>query len=86
MYKIILIHNKEVIKILTIQQKIDMACAHAGISKAELSRKLGYATPQAFQKRYSTGKFTQEELQEIAQIMGCEYHSVFIFPDGNKIE
>ena len=57
---------KEVIKI-TIQQKIDMACAHAGISKAELSRKLGYATPQAFQKRYNTGKFTQEELEEIAK-------------------
>ena len=41
-----------------------MACAHAGISKAELSRRLGYATPQAFQKRYNTGKFTQEELEE----------------------
>lgn len=40
-----------------------MACAHAGISKAELSRRLGYATPQAFQ-RYNTGKFTHEELEE----------------------
>ena len=43
---------------ITIQQKIDMACAHAGISRAELSRRLGYKVPQSFQKRYDTGKFT----------------------------
>lgn len=37
-------------------------------------------------KRLTTGKFTQAELEKMAQIMGCEYHSVFIFPDGNKID
>ncbi len=47
-----------------------MACAHAGISKAELSRRLGYKKPQSFQTRYDTGKFTQEELQDIAQATG----------------
>ena len=67
---------------ITIQQKIDMACAHAGISKAELSRKLGYNTPQAFQKRYNTGKFTQEELEKIAQATGGKYISLFQYPDG----
>ena len=70
---------------ITIQQKIDMVCAHAGISKAELSRRLGYATPQAFQKRYSTGKFTQEELQEIAQATGGKYISIFQYPDDTEI-
>lgn len=47
-----------------------MACAHAGISKAELSRRLGYKVPQSFQTRYDAGKFTQEELQDIAQATG----------------
>ena len=74
---------KEVIDI-TIQQKIDMACAHAGISKAELSRRLGYKTPQSFQTRYDTGKFTQEELQEIAKATGGIYISIFEYPDGTK--
>ena len=69
----------------TIQQKIDMACAYAGISKAELSRKLGYKTPQAFQKRFNTGKFTQEELTEIAKVTGGEYISIFKYPDGTEI-
>lgn len=70
---------------ITIQQKIDMACSYAGISKAELSRRLGYATAQAFQKRYNTGKFTQEELQEIAKATGGKYFSFFEYPDGTQI-
>lgn len=36
--------------------------------------------------RLKTGKFTQAELEKMASIMGCEYHSVFVFPDGNKAE
>ena len=62
-----------------------MACAYVGISKAELSRRLGYATPQSFQRRYDTGKFTQEELQEIAQATGGKYISIFEYPDGTQI-
>lgn len=61
-----------------------MACAHAGISKAELSRRLGYKTPQSFQKRYNTGKFTQEELELIAKATGGKYISIFEFPDGTQ--
>lgn len=72
-------------KSVTIQQKIDMACAHAGISKAELSRRLGYKRPQSFQTRYDTGKFTQEELQDIAKATGGEYISLFKYPDGTQI-
>lgn len=68
----------------TIQQKIDMACAYAGISKAELSRKLGYKTPQSFQTRYNTGKFTQEELAKIAEVTGGKYISLFEYPDGTS--
>ncbi len=37
-------------------------------------------------KRVKTGKFTQEELQEMAVFMGCKYESKFIFPDGNEIK
>lgn len=37
-------------------------------------------------KRVKTGKFTQEELEKMAQIMGAEYRSGFYFPDGNKAE
>lgn len=83
-YLVVKQFKREVLKI-TIQQKIDMACAHAGISKAELSRRLGYKKPQSFQTRYDTGKFTQEELQDIAQATGGKYISVFQYPDGTEI-
>lgn len=69
---------------MTIQQKIDMACSHAGISRAELSRRLGYSKPQSFQTRYDTGKFTQEELSEIAKATGGKYISLFEYPDGTS--
>lgn len=70
---------------MTIQQKIDMACAHAGISKAELSRRLGYNTPQAFQWKYKNGKFSTDEMQKIAEVTGGKYISIFEYPDGTII-
>ena len=37
-------------------------------------------------KRVKTGKFTQEELEIMASILGAEWKSGFYFPDGNKAE
>lgn len=62
-----------------------MACVHAGISRAELARRLG-VTPQAFRQRFNTGKFTQKELDSIAAILDGEYFSGFKFRDGTVIK
>lgn len=62
-----------------------MALVYSGMTKTELAAKLGYATPQAFQKRYTTGKFTKEELESIAHALGCKYISCFKYPDGKEI-
>ena len=37
-------------------------------------------------KDMRNGKFTQEELEQMAAIMGCKYQSSFVFPDGNEIK
>ncbi len=84
-YKKILIHDKEVIKILTIQQKIEMACTVSGITKTELAKRLGMTQP-AFSQRFKTGKFSDEDFKNIASAIGASYFSGFIFPDGTKIE
>lgn len=68
---------------MTIQKKIDTACAYAGITKTELAKSLGY-TPQAFYQRMKTGKFTEEELETIAKTLGAIYISCFKFPDGQE--
>lgn len=70
---------------ITLQQKIDMACVHADISRAELARRLN-TTPSAFKQRFDNGKFTQEELEKIATLCGGEYYSGFKFNDGTVIE
>lgn len=69
---------------MTLRQKIDMACAYKGISQATLARALGI-TPATFNSRLKVCKFSQEELQKIAEALGGVYVFGFEFPDGTKI-
>lgn len=64
--------------------KIKMALAFKGMSEAELARRLG-ATPSGFNQRMKTDKFSTEELEQIAEVLGAIYEFGFAFPDGTKI-
>lgn len=57
----------------------------AGVTQAELANRLG-TSPAALSKRIKTGKFSDEDFQNIASALGCEYKSGFYFSDGNKVE
>ena len=71
--------------IITLQQQIEMALAYAGnVKKSDIAAKFGVTT-SAFVQRLRTGKFTKEELEEIAASMDAEYISYFQFKDGTKI-
>ncbi|MFR3656668.1 MAG: helix-turn-helix domain-containing protein [Eisenbergiella sp.] len=70
---------------MTIKQKITAACAVSGLTVTALGEKMGMSQ-QNISKRLKTGKFTQEELERMAEIMGCTYISAFQFPDGSRIE
>ncbi len=65
-------------------KKIKLAETYANMSEAEVARKLG-KSPQAFGQRVRTGKFTSQELEEIAWAMGAKFVCHFEFPDGEKI-
>lgn len=68
---------------MTIQEQIKTACIHANINITELAERFG--TSQAnFSKRLKVGKFTRDELEKIASILGCEYIAIFKFPDGKQ--
>lgn len=69
---------------MNLQQQIKMALAYKGMSLVELSSALNM-TPQAFNQRMRTAKFTKQELINIANIIGCQYVCYFEFPDGTKI-
>lgn len=66
------------------QRIINPALAKANMSKTELGARLG-VTQQNISKRIQRGKFTLDELQEIARCMGAEFNCSFDFPDGTKI-
>ena len=69
---------------ITLQKKVKASCELAGMSLTELAEKLGMSQ-QNFSKRLKVGKFTQEELEEIANALGAKYISVFEFPNGTRI-
>lgn len=68
----------------TIQQKIEAACAYAGIQKKEIAQRMG-VTPSAFNQRLKTGKFSDSDFKLISDVLGAEYISFFKFPDGKEI-
>lgn len=57
----------------------------AGITQAELAKRLGTSAP-AWNKRLKTGKFSDEDFNKISEALGCVYKSGFYFSDGNKVE
>lgn len=66
---------------MTISQKIKMALAYKGMSEAELARAVG-SSPSAFNQRMKTGKFSSEEMEKIADVLGATYYYGFEF-EGN---
>ncbi len=69
---------------MDIQKKIKMALACAGISEAELSRRMS-TSPSAFNQRMKAGSLKPEDLEKIAAALGAEFVCLFRFPDGTEI-
>lgn len=69
---------------MDIPTKIKMAEVYAKISETELSRKLG-TSPQAFNQRMKTGKFSSADLDRIAEALGADFVCCFRFPDGTEV-
>ena len=59
--------KREMVRI-TIKQKIESACAMAGMTVTELGKRMGMSQP-SISKRFDTGKFTQEEIEKMDVII-----------------
>lgn len=70
---------------ISIQHKIEIACSIAGITKTELGKRLGMSQSR-FSQRLKTGKFSDEDFENIAKALGAQYYSGFEFPDGRKVQ
>ena len=51
---------------------------------SEIGRRLD-KTPQAFSQKIKRGKFTIDDLEDIAMVTGCKLECSLILPDGEKI-
>ena len=69
---------------MDIPKKIKLATTYAGISEAELARRVG-SSSQAFGQRMKTGKFSSAELDKIAESLGAEFVCAFKFPNGDEV-
>ena len=65
-------------------QKIKMALAYKGMSESELAKALG-KTPQSFNQRMKTDKFSIDELNTIAEALGGCHDIKKKIQDGTKI-
>ena len=66
-------------------EHVKKAAAYAGKSLAELAREAGLKTPANFHNKLRRETLKDEELEEIARVLGCKYRCYFEFPDGTKI-
>jgi transcriptional regulator with XRE-family HTH domain len=69
---------------MDVRKKIKMSLAFAGMSEAELSRRLG-TSPSAFNQRMQSGSLRPDDLERIASELGAEFICKFRFPDGTEI-
>lgn len=69
---------------MTVRDQLKAACDVAGISMSELGRRMGMSQ-QTFSSRAGVGKFSKEEYERMAAILGAEFIFRFKFPDGTLI-
>ena len=70
--------------IMTIAQKLSMALSYKNISQAELARRIG-TTPSNLNQKVKRNTLTKEELEQIAEVLGCQWRAEFVFEDGTVI-
>lgn len=68
---------------LTIKQRVKIACDISNIKMSMVAEQMGMS-PSSFTQRLSRGKSTKQDLMKIAEIIGCEYRSSFVFPSGKS--
>lgn len=69
---------------MTIEQKVKMALSYAGISRAELARRIE-TTPSNLTQKVKRNTLAKEELEVIAEALGGKWRAEFVFSDGTII-
>ena len=66
-------------------EQIKVLCVRSGVSMSELARRINQ-TPQNFSAKLNRNTLTQEELKNVAKVLGATYEQYFVLPNGEKIK
>lgn len=69
---------------MSMSKKIRKLLFEKEISAAELARRLG-TVPSNLYRKLDRDNFSEKELIEIAEILGCKYEGFFFLENGGKI-
>ena len=65
-------------------KKIRMALVYSGITLSELAKRIGQS-PQNLGKKMKRDTLSTEEMEKIADALGCKWRAEFVYPDGTTI-
>lgn len=68
---------------LSINEKIKIIMKRRNMTQAELSEQLGMSR-QNLNNKFSRNSFSEDEYKRIAEILNCEYKTVFVPLEENK--
>lgn len=69
---------------LTMGEKIRILIKRKKITISELARLID-TTNQNLSNKLTRDNFSEKELQQIAEALGCRFEGYFVFGDGEKI-
>lgn len=70
---------------MTTSEQIRVLCVRTGISLSELARKINQ-TPQNFNAKLKRNTVTQNELNQIAEVLDVTYEQYFVLKNGEQIK
>lgn len=70
---------------MTTSEQIRVLCVRTGVSLSELARRINQ-TPQNFNAKLKRNTVTQNELNQIAEVLGVKYEQYFVLANGEQVK
>ena len=70
---------------MTTSEQIRVLCVRSGVSLSELARRINQ-TPQNFNAKLKRNTITQDEMNQIAEVLGAKYEQYFVLAYGDQVK
>ena len=70
---------------MTTSEQIRVLCVRSGVSLSELARRINQ-TPQNFNAKLKRNTISQDEMNQIAEVLGAKYEQYFVLSNGDHVK